>query len=421
MNRLVPPVCTNAPAEWVAEPQEDKPDTLDVQFLLLLHAPDVYPALCATPSFVDFSAVCDHDSSMTGLAHPEVAELVVSLAVNTLIGTHEMTLPERFRGCLVEKSPEGSISFSIAERKFDELPTGDVTVQVAWSSLNYKDALAATGHPGVTRTFPHIPGIDAAGVVVESSSPEFPLGTEVIATGHELGVERWGGWAEFVRVPAAWLVKRPSGLTLEEAMTIGTAGFTAAQSVLALIHAGVTPERGPILVTGATGGVGSMALQILAQLGYAVTAMSGKPERARWLKQLGAKAVMARETFLQVPNRPLLSATWAGGVDTVGGTTLATLLRSVSHRGCVAACGVVGGADLSLTVYPFILRGITLAGIDSAWCPEVQRAEIWNRLATDWKPKHLADSRTVIALNQVGPAVEQILKGQMAGRTVVRI
>ena len=332
-----------------------------------------------------------------------------------------MPLPEQFRCWLVEKTPDGVVSSSITERKTAELPTGDVTVRVAWSSLNYKDALAATGHPGVARTFPHVPGIDAAGVVAESTSPEFPVGTEVIATGHELGTERWGGWAEFIRVPSAWLVKRPAGLTLEEAMTIGTAGFTAAQSVQALIHAGVTPERGPILVTGATGGVGSMAVQLLAQLGYDVTAVSGKPDRIEWLQQLGAKAVIDRETFLQVPNRPLLSATWAGGVDTVGGTMLATLLRSVSHRGCVAACGLVGGADFSLTVYPFILRGITLAGIDSAWCPEPERAEIWNRLATDWKPTHLAESQAIIPLDQVGPAVEQILKGQLAGRTVVCI
>ncbi len=332
-----------------------------------------------------------------------------------------MPLPEQFRCYLIEKTPDGVVSSSITPRKTAELPTGEVTVRVLWSSLNYKDALAATGNPGITRQFPHIPGIDAAGVVAESSSPEFPIGTEVIATGHELGVERWGGWAEFVRVPAAWLVKRPAGLTLEEAMTIGTAGFTAAQCVQALIHAGVTPDRGPIVVTGATGGVSSMAVQLLAQLGYEVTAVSGKLDRVEWLHQLGAKAVIDRETFLQVPNRPLLSATWAGGVDTVGGTMLATLIRSVSHRGCVAACGVVGGADLPLTVYPFILRGITLAGIDSAWCPEDRRAEIWNRLATDWKPGHLADSRIVIDLNQVGPAVQQILQGQIAGRTLIRI
>lgn len=332
-----------------------------------------------------------------------------------------MTLPDQFRCYLIEKSSDGAISSSLTQRKTTDLPPGDVTVRVQWTSLNSKDALAATGNPGITRKFPHVPGIDAAGVIAESASPEFPVGTEVIATGHELGVERWGGWAEFIRVPAAWLVKRPAGLTLEETMTIGTAGFTAAQCVQALIHAGVTPDRGPILVTGATGGVGSTAVQLLSQLGYEVTAVSGKPERVEWLKQRGATTVVDRVAFLAVPHRPLLSAQWAGGVDTVGGTMLATVLRSVSHRGCVAACGVVGGAELPLTVYPFILRGITLAGIDSAWCPDDLRARIWNRLASDWKPQHLADSQTVITLDQVGSAVEQILKGQIAGRIVVQI
>lgn len=332
-----------------------------------------------------------------------------------------MSLPDQFRCFVVEKSADGAVTSSVTQRPTTELPEGDVTVQVQWSSLNYKDALAATGNPGITRKFPHVPGIDAAGVVVESSSPDFPVGTEVIATGHELGVERWGGWAEFVRVPAGWLVKRPAGLTLEESMMLGTAGFTAAQSVQALIHAGITPARGPVVVTGATGGVGSLALQILAQLGYEVTAVSGKKDRVDWLKEIGAKAVIDREAFLATPNRPLLAATWAGGVDTVGGTTLATLLKGVQHRGCVAACGVVGGADLPLTVFPFILRGVTLAGIDSAWCPDENRPEIWNKLASDWKPKHLAAGRTVISLDEAGAAVETILRGGIAGRTVIRL
>ncbi len=332
-----------------------------------------------------------------------------------------MALPDQFRCFVVEKSADGAMTSSVTQRATAELPAGDVTVQVQWSSLNYKDALAATGNPGITRKFPHVPGIDAAGVVVESNSADFPVGTEVITTGHELGVERWGGWAEFIRVPGAWLVKRPAGLTLEESMMLGTAGFTATQSVQALIHAGITPERGPVVVTGATGGVGSLALQILAQLGYEVTAVSGKKDRVDWLKDIGAKAVIDREQFLATPNRPLLATTWAGGVDTVGGTMLATLLKGVQHRGCVAACGVVGGADLPLTVFPFILRGVTLAGIDSAWCPDQNRTEIWNHLATDWKPKHLLAGRTVISLHEAGPAVETILKGGITGRTVIRI
>ncbi|MFO1005505.1 MAG: YhdH/YhfP family quinone oxidoreductase [Planctomycetaceae bacterium] len=332
-----------------------------------------------------------------------------------------MSLPDQFRCFVVEKSADGVVTSSVTQRSTTELPSGDVTIHVQWSSLNYKDALAATGNPGITRKFPHVPGIDAAGVVVESSSPDFPVGAEVIATGHELGVERWGGWAEYVRVPAGWLVKRPAGLTLEESMSLGTAGFTAAQSVQALLHAGITPDRGPVVVTGATGGVGSIALQILAQLGYEVTAVSGKKDRVDWLKELGAKAVIDREAFLATPNRPLLAATWAGGVDTVGGTTLATLLKGVQHRGCVAACGVVGGADLPLTVFPFILRGVTLAGIDSAWCPDENRPEIWGKLSTTWKPKHLTAGRTVISLDEAGAAVETILKGGITGRTVIRM
>lgn len=325
-----------------------------------------------------------------------------------------------FRCYLVQKTGE-TASGTIQDHSFGKLPPGEVTVRVQYSSLNYKDALAATGHPGVARHFPHVPGIDAAGVVIESHSPDFPVGTEVIATGHELGVERWGGWSEQLRCPAEWLVRCPSGLTLFEAMTLGTAGFTAAQCVMALIHGGIDPTRGPIAVTGATGGVGSVAVQILSQLGYEVAAISGKANRAEWLRSLGARSVISRQEFQSVPNRPLLSATWAGAVDTVGGATLATLLKSVMHRGCVAACGVVGGADLPTTVYPFILRGITLAGIDSAWCPDDRRRMIWDRLAGSWKPAQLRELATEITLGQVASAVASILKGEIAGRVVVRI
>lgn len=325
-----------------------------------------------------------------------------------------------FRCYLVEKTGD-TASGSIQTCSFGDLPSGEVTVQVQYSSLNYKDALAATGHPGVARNFPHIPGIDAAGVVIESHSPEFPVGTEVIASGHELGVERWGGWSQQLRCPADWLVHRPPGLTLAETMVIGTAGFTAAQCVMALIHAGIDPSRGPIAVTGATGGVGSVAVQILSQLGYEVAAISGKADRVEWLKALGARTVISRQEFQSAPNRPLLSAAWAGAVDTVGGGTLATLLKSVMHRGCVAACGVVGGADLPTTVYPFILRGITLAGIDSAWCPDDRRRAIWDRLAGSWKPARLRELATEISLDQLAASVASILKGEVAGRVVVRI
>ncbi len=330
-------------------------------------------------------------------------------------------MPDAFQAYLVEKDPQGQVTSRVVSRSMDELPPGEVTVRVRWSSVNYKDALAATGHPGVARTFPHVPGIDAAGEVIASAAAEFPIGTPVIATGHELGVERWGGWAELVRVPAAWLVRLPDRLSPEEAMLLGTAGFTAAQCVIALQHAGLEPGRGPIVVTGATGGVGSISVAILAKLGYEVVAISGKSEKKPWLQSLGAASVIDRDDFKQAVSRPLLKAQWKGGIDTVGGEVLSTLIKSIDHRGCVAACGVVGGADLSLTVYPFILRGVTLAGIDSAWCPDLLRREIWQKLATEWKPDSLAELRSETTLEGLPKIVESILAGQHVGRTIVRM
>lgn len=313
------------------------------------------------------------------------------------------------------------VSSGITRRPISELPAGDVLIQVRYSSLNYKDALAATGNPGVVRKFPHVPGIDASGIVVESSQADLPPGTEVVVTGRELGVERWGGWAEYIRVPAAWVLKRPHGLTLEEAMILGTAGFTAAQSLLAVRSHGIRPDSGEIVVTGATGGVGSLAVKLFAAQGYKVVAVSGKADRIEWLKAQGASEVIDRAAFVDASKRPLLPSRWAGAVDTVGGETLATVIRSTSHRGCVAACGVVGGAELPLTVFPFILRGVTLAGIDSAWCPDDRRRVIWELLSTTWKLKDLTSLAEFVDLNDVGAAVERILKGQIAGRTVVRV
>jgi putative YhdH/YhfP family quinone oxidoreductase len=330
-------------------------------------------------------------------------------------------LPESFRCFLVRKPGKDRIESGVEQRPLRELPAGDVLIRVAFSSLNYKDAMAATGHPGVARKFPHVPGIDAAGTVVESTSTRFKPGDAVIATGHDIGVERWGGWGEFVRVPAGWIVPRPAGLTLEESMILGTAGFTAAQCVLALQHHEITPASGEVVVTGASGGVACLAVQMLAKLGYTVVAASGKPDKEAWLRQLGAARVIGREELLDESTRPLLSAKYAGGVDTVGGRMLATLVRSMTHRGCVAMCGVVGGADMPLTVYPFILRGVTLAGIDSAWCPEDRRAEIWQRLAGEWKPARLADVATFIGLDGISDAVQRILRGQVSGRVVIRM
>jgi len=330
-------------------------------------------------------------------------------------------LPETFRCFLVRKPGHDQIESGVEQRPLRELPAGDVLIRVAFSSLNYKDAMAATGHPGVARKFPHVPGIDAAGTVVESTSSRFKPGDAVIATGHDIGVDRWGGWGEFVRLPADWIVSLPQGLTLEDSMIYGTAGFTAAQGVLALQQHEIAPACGEVVVTGASGGVACIAVQLLAKLGYTVVAVSGKPDKEPWLRQLGAARVIGREELLDESSRPLLSAKYAGGVDTVGGKTLATLIRSISHRGCVATCGVVGGADVPMTVYPFILRGVTLVGIDSAWCPEDRRAQIWQRLAGEWKLERLKEVATFIGPEEIGDAVQRILQGQISGRVVIRM
>lgn len=330
-------------------------------------------------------------------------------------------LPENFRCYLVRKTGADKIEAGIEQRPLRELAAGDVLIRVQYSSLNYKDALAANGHPGVVRKFPHVPGIDAAGVVAESTSPLFKVGDEVFSTGHELGVERYGGWAEYVRVPAEWVIKRPTGLTLIEAMTLGTAGFTAAQCVDALQRHRITPDRGEVIVTGATGGVGSLAVMLLAKLGYTVVAVTGKPDRAGWLTERGAARVIGRDEVADEPRKPMLGTKYAGAVDTVGGGTLTAVIKSLQYRGCVAACGLVGGAELPLTVYPFILRGVTLAGVDSAWCPDDSRAEIWRHLASDWKPDGLAETASIIDLDAAGDAVQRMMRGEIVGRVVTRL
>ena len=332
-----------------------------------------------------------------------------------------MPIPDRFRCYQVRRDAADDVSAGIQEISADELSAGDVTIGVRYSSLNYKDALAATGHPGVARSLPHVPGIDAAGVIIECSSGRFAVGDEVVVTGYELGSGAWGGWSEYIRVPEDWVVPLSAGLTLDESMTLGTAGFTAAQCVSALQHEGIKPESGPIVVTGATGGVGCLAVGILAKLGYDVTAVSGKSERHVWLKELGANDVVGREAVNDESDRAMLPASWAGAVDTVGGNTLGTLLRSTKHRACVTACGLVSGVELNLTVYPFLLRGVRLIGIDSAHCPMPSRLEIWEKLAGAWKLDVLADLMRHVPLDDVGSAVDEILKGQVAGRCVVDV
>jgi acrylyl-CoA reductase (NADPH) len=322
----------------------------------------------------------------------------------------------------VQKDASGRIVGQIARRPLAELPVGDVLVRVGYSSLNYKDALAATGHPGVNKVFPHVPGVDAAGCVAASGVYEFVEGDPVLVTGFDMGANRWGGYAEYVRVPQDWIVPLPAGLTLHQSMILGTAGFTAGLCVDALVKHDVRPDRGEVVVTGASGGVGSCAVALLAKLGYHVAAVTGKPQAHQYLKDLGAGEILSRDQVDDRSGKPLLSGRWAGAVDTVGGNILGTIVRATRHGGCVTACGLAAGNDLPLTVYPFILRGMTLSGTDAAWGPIPLRHEIWSRLAGPWKPDCLDCilSRTV-DLDHLAPEFSEILAGRVTGRVVVKL
>ncbi len=285
-----------------------------------------------------------------------------------------------FKAYVVEENEDGGFSQNLKERTIDQLPPGEVTVRVEYSSLNYKDALSATGNRGVTKTYPHTPGIDAAGIVEVSRVDSIPEGTPVIVTSYDLGMNTPGGFGQYIRVPADWVVPLPSGLSLRESMIFGTAGFTAALSLLKLTEA-VKPEQGPILVTGATGGVGSVAGAILAKLGYAVWAVSGKATAKDFLEPLGVKNVIERTAFLENTDRPLLKPIWAGAVDTVGGELLATAIKSTQPLGVVTCCGNAASAQLPITVFPFILRGVSLMGVNSQSCPMDVRKKAWEKLS----------------------------------------
>lgn len=324
-----------------------------------------------------------------------------------------------FPALLVEESSAGEPTATVTQLTADRLPPGEVLIKVAYSSLNYKDALAFSGHPGVVKSLPHVPGIDCAGTVVDSTSPSFSAGDAVLVTGYGLGSEHWGGYARYVRVPADWIVAMPTGLDARSAMMLGTAGFTAAQCVSAIIDRGIAFDVGPVVVTGATGGVGMWSVAILAKLGYEVAAVTGKPGQATLLRDIGASEVLGRDTVADTSDRPLLKSRWAAAVDTVGGVPLATILRSTLHRGCVAACGLVAGTDLPLTIHPFILRGVTLAGIDSAKCPRPMRLEMWRKLSGDWRVSLPESCITEVGLEGLPRRVADILAGKVVGRTLV--
>jgi acrylyl-CoA reductase (NADPH) len=325
-----------------------------------------------------------------------------------------------YRAMIVEEAGDKRFSRSITEKTTDQLPEGEVLIKVSWSSLNYKDALSASGNRGVTKNYPHTPGIDAAGVVEESQSDSFHPGDKVIVTSYDLGMNTSGGFGQYIRVPAAWVVPLPAGLDLRESMVFGTAGFTAGMSVMALTRC-VPPGRGEILVTGATGGVGSLSVALLAGLGYSVTAVSGKTEAEPFLKTLGARKVLSRSEATAGHERPLLKGVWAGVIDTVGGEILATAIKSTDLQGVVTCCGNVASPDLPLTVFPFILRGVTLVGIDSQNCPMEQRSKVWQHLASDWKPAQLNELSREVSLDELEGEIELILGGGQTGRVIVKM
>jgi len=308
---------------------------------------------------------------------------------------------------------------SIQTLDTDSLPEGEVLVRVEYSSLNYKDALSATGNKGITKKYPHTPGIDAAGVVVSSASELFSEGDKVIVSGNDLGMNTPGGFGQYIRVPAAWVVALPEGLTLKEAMIIGTAGFTAGISLTRLTEL-VKPTDGKIIVSGATGGVGSVAVSLLSKLGYTVVAISGKEKEHEYLYQLGASEIIARSEFQEPDKRPMLSAQFAGGVDTVGGPILEKMLKSVQPLGAVTTCGSVSATQLNMTVFPFILRGISLIGISAQNYPMHLRKILWNKMANEFKPLNLLALYNEISLEEIKPAIDLILQGKLKGRTIIK-
>ena len=325
-----------------------------------------------------------------------------------------------FKALLVSEE-NGAFVPKVVERTVADLPVGEVLIRVQYSSLNYKDALSASGNRGVTKAFPHTPGIDAAGVVAESSASEFAAGDEVIVTGYDLGMNTAGGFGQYIRVPAAWVIKRPKGLSLREAMLLGTAGLTAALCVDKLEQSGLTPAAGPVLVTGATGGVGSIAVALLSRLGYNVAASTGKAGQGEFLRQLGAQQIVPREELQDGSEKMMLKERWAGAVDTVGGDILFNVVKSLRYGASAACCGLTAGMGFKGSVAPFILRGVNLLGVDSVELPLVVKASMWDKLSLQWKLGNLESLAEEVSLEQLPKAIEQILAGQMVGRVLVNL
>jgi acrylyl-CoA reductase (NADPH) len=323
-----------------------------------------------------------------------------------------------FRALLLEET-DGKVAARLSELSEDALPAGEVTVAVEYSTLNYKDGMILKGLGRLVRHYPHVPGVDFAGRVLRSEDPAWKEGDSVLLTGWRVGETHWGGYSQRARVKGGWLVKLPEGLTARHAMAIGTAGFTAMLAVMALEEHGMTPERGEVLVTGAAGGVGSIATAILARLGYRVAAATGRQATHDYLKTLGASMIIERASIATPPSKPLESERWQACIDAVGGGTLAHVLAELKYHGAVAACGLAGGTKLETTVLPFLLRGVNLLGIDSVMCPPARRKAAWSRLARDLAPELLERMIQMAKLEDLPRLAEEILAGRVRGRVVV--
>lgn len=325
---------------------------------------------------------------------------------------------ERFKALVLDEC-DGTLTATLDELAPEALPEGEVTVRIAYSTINYKDALAITGRGKIVRSFPMVPGIDFAGTVEASDSDAFAPGDQVVLTGWGVGERHWGGLAGYARVKASWLTRLPEGLTAETAMGFGTAGLTAALCVIALEEAGIVPSEREVIVTGATGGVGSVAVALLARAGFNVTAATGRPHEEDYLRRLGARQVITRAELAVPSKRPLESERWAGGIDTVGGAILAAILRATAYTGAVAACGLAGGTDLPTTVFPFILRGVRLLGVDSVMADPARREVAWTRLARDIPADLLSEVTRTVGLSEAPALATALLDGQVRGRLVV--
>ncbi len=327
----------------------------------------------------------------------------------------------QYRALVVSEEQEKQFTAQVTTLDTDNLPAGDVLIEVHYSSLNYKDALSASGNRGVTREYPHTPGIDAAGIVRESASEQFSSGDEVIVIGYDLGMNTAGGFGQFIRVPAGWVVRKPEALSLRHSMCLGTAGFTAALCVDKLLAAGLQADAGEGLVTGATGGVGVVAIALLSKLGFQVVASTGKPQASDWLRNFGAADIIDRGELSEENKRPLLKERWAGAVDVAGGNTLLTILKSLRYGGSVAACGLVESPMFQASVLPFILRSVNLLGVDSVELPIERKQAVWSKLATEWQLDGLDQMVNEIGFDELAGSLDKVLKGQAQGRYLLNL